>query len=63
MRKITLIILSILFTVNTFAQNATLTGKVTTATGEVLSGVTVLTADNQGSITDENGAYELSLPA
>ena len=63
MRKTALIILSILFTVNMFAQNATLSGKVTTENGEVLAGVTVLTADNQGNITDENGMYELSLPA
>jgi iron complex outermembrane receptor protein len=63
MRKTALIIISILFAVNMFAQNATLTGTVTNANGETLAGVTVLTADNQGNITNENGEYELSLPA
>lgn len=63
MRKTVLIILSILFTISSFAQNATLSGKVTNADGEALAGVTVLTANNQGNVTNDNGEYELSLPA
>ena len=63
MRKTILIFLSTLFTISSFAQNATLSGKVTNADGEALVGVTILTANNQGNVTNENGAYELSLPA
>lgn len=48
----------------TYAQEATLSGKVTDASnGEALIGVNVVYAPGRGVATDVNGAYTLTLPA
>ncbi|MCO5235280.1 MAG: SusC/RagA family TonB-linked outer membrane protein [Chitinophagaceae bacterium] len=45
----------------TFAQDRTVTGKVTDGTNQPLSGVTVVKkGTTQGTVTDENGEYTLS---
>lgn len=46
------------------AQSATIAGRVTTETGEVIPGATVAaTALNAGAITDDQGRYALTIPA
>jgi len=44
-----------------FAQNLTITGKVTSSRGEILPGVNVLLqGTNEGTITNADGVYQLS---
>lgn len=63
--KRTLLVLFYLFTVNLlFAQNVTVTGKVTDASsGEGLPGATVVVkGTTTGTVTDVNGTYSVSAP-
>lgn len=47
-----------------FSQNKAITGRVTTAQGEGLQGVTVaVVGSDQAVATDESGSYKLSVPA
>lgn len=46
-----------------FAQQHTLHGKVTTAEGKPLAGVTVLVPGGQGTVTDADGNYQVSATA
>jgi TonB-linked SusC/RagA family outer membrane protein len=46
-----------------FAQQRTITGRVTSATNEALSGVSVVVkGQTKGAITDANGRYSISVP-
>ena len=56
--------MAVLCSLATFAQDATLQGKVTDAlTGEALIGVSVVYAPGKGTATDLDGVYRLSIPA
>lgn len=56
--------IAILFSFQSFAQNITVTGKVTNRTnGEVLPGATVSVKGSQiATITDANGSFNLNVP-
>ncbi|MFN2456739.1 MAG: TonB-dependent receptor domain-containing protein [Chitinophagaceae bacterium] len=52
----------LLTTLNAYAQNATIRGRVTDATGLPLAGASVtIQGTNKGVITDENGMYSISV--
>jgi TonB-linked SusC/RagA family outer membrane protein len=58
-----LVLLLLLCTTAAFAQNVTVTGKVTDDTGEALIGVNVTVKRTTiGNITDLNGGYTLEIP-
>jgi TonB-dependent starch-binding outer membrane protein SusC len=60
------VIALLLLAVTGFAQNKTVTGKVTNAaTGEVLAGVTITTSDKKVTnvITKEDGTYSITMPS
>lgn len=61
MKKIFFLILFICIHITLFAQKGSITGKITaTETGDALSGANVFVkTTKQGSITDENGAFEI----
>ncbi|MDQ1087497.1 TonB-dependent receptor [Siphonobacter sp. SORGH_AS_1065] len=54
----------LLISMSAFAQRITVTGKVTSSTGEVLAGATVIEkSTHTGTTTDANGQYRLSVSA
>ena len=62
--KTTLMAITMLVSLNTFAQDKTVTGKVTEDGGSGLPGVTVsVKGTNKGTQTDVNGAYKIATPA
>ncbi|MEI7663491.1 MAG: TonB-dependent receptor [Bacteroidota bacterium] len=62
MVKIYMLLLFSVFSLSVFAQNRTITGKVTDAAGLGVPGVTVqLTGTAIGTTTDVNGAYKISV--
>lgn len=65
MRKLILILSAVfVFILNAAAQNRTVSGKVTDEKGTALEGVSVTSADGkQGTQTDKEGKYSLSVPA
>jgi TonB-linked SusC/RagA family outer membrane protein len=57
-----LLFLQLLFSISVFAQQKTITGKVTGASGEALPGVTVnLKGTQSGTQTDADGKYKLTV--
>jgi len=65
MRKLILILTAVfVFILHAAAQNRTVTGKVTDDKGLPVEGVTVTSADGkQGTQTDKDGTFSISLPA
>ncbi|MEP7237890.1 MAG: TonB-dependent receptor, partial [Ferruginibacter sp.] len=65
MRKLILILSAVfVFVLNAAAQNRTVSGKVTDDKGAPVEGVSVTSADGkQGTQTDKDGNYTISLPA
>lgn len=65
MRKLILVLSAVfVFILNATAQNRTITGKVTDEKGTPVEGVSVLSADGkEGTQTDKDGNYSLSVPA
>ncbi|MBK7558119.1 MAG: TonB-dependent receptor [Chitinophagaceae bacterium] len=65
MRKLILIVSAVfVFVLHAAAQNRTVTGKVTDDKGAPVEGVSVTSADGkQGTQTDKEGIYSISLPA
>lgn len=65
MKKIITLGLTWIFSINTFAQNAVLSGKVTDEKGEGLiqANVIIDAAKGQATVSDFDGNYELSVPA
>ncbi|MBK6633236.1 MAG: carboxypeptidase-like regulatory domain-containing protein [Chitinophagaceae bacterium] len=65
MRKLILIVSAVfVFVLHAAAQNRTVTGKVTDDKGAPVEGVSVTSADGkQGTQTDKDGNYSISLPA
>ncbi len=65
MRKLILILSAVfVFMLNAAAQNRTISGKVTDDKGIPLEGVSVTSSDGkQGTQTDKDGKYSLSVPA
>jgi len=65
MRKLILVFTAVfVFILNAAAQNRTITGKVTDEKGIPVEGVTVLSPDGkQGTQTDKDGNYSISVPA
>mgnify|MGYP003412822858 FL=1 len=65
MRKLILIVSAVfVFVLHAAAQNRTVTGKVTDDKGTPVEGVSVTSADDkQGTQTDKDGNYSISLPA
>ncbi|MBE7169443.1 MAG: SusC/RagA family TonB-linked outer membrane protein [Williamsia sp.] len=65
MRKTLRLFLSFLFLYHTaaFAQNTTVTGRVTTTANEPLSGVTIkVSGSSQGASSDPNGNFSIAAP-
>jgi len=53
----------LLLSVVTFAQNKTVTGRVTDATGKAISGATVtVKGQTRGAVTSEDGSYSIAVP-
>ncbi len=65
MRKLILIVSAVfVFVLNAAAQNRTVSGKVTDEKGAPVEGVSVTSADGkQGTQTDKDGNFSISLPA
>lgn len=65
MRKLILILSAVfVFILNAAAQNRTISGKVTDEKGTAVEGVTVTSSDGkQGTQTDKDGNYSISVPA
>ena len=64
MRKFLLLVLGILaFSIQIFAQNRTITGKVADASGQPIVGASVIvTGTNIGTTTSQDGSFSLSVP-
>ena len=64
MRKFLLLVLGILaFSIEIFAQNRTITGKVADASGQPIVGASVIvTGTNIGTTTSQDGSFSLSVP-
>lgn len=59
-RKYTLLLSLLLLSLASFAQQASLSGKVTTSQGQPVSAISVtLTDSRRGAVTDENGDYRI----
>jgi|694.fasta_scaffold12294_5 TonB-linked SusC/RagA family outer membrane protein len=64
MRKIvSLLAVSLLFIATTFAQNKTVTGKVTESSGGPVSGATISVGGKSIGATNANGEFTISVPA
>lgn len=64
MKRILTCLLGFLFSLNLFAQNKTITGKVTDSIGVPLSNVTVQVRNSKaGTKTDESGSFAIQVPA
>ncbi|MBD0349638.1 MAG: SusC/RagA family TonB-linked outer membrane protein [Flavisolibacter sp.] len=64
MRRIVFLLLGVLlFTVQLLAQNRTITGRVTDANGNPISGASVqIKGTNTGTVTKDDGTFSISLP-
>jgi TonB-dependent starch-binding outer membrane protein SusC len=64
MRKLLLIVAALCLLGQVFAQNRTVTGKVTDVSGNPVAGVSVVALpSNVGTVTNNSGVFSLSIPA
>ena len=65
MRKLTILLMFFLFSVaQVWAQNRTVTGKVTDENGKAVAGASVtVTGSTKGAITKEDGTFTISVPS
>lgn len=64
LRRISIVSLLLLFSLISFAQTFPVTGKVTSATGEPLAGVTVQVKNSQASAVSTNdGSFSINAPS